>query len=191
MKREKNKYFINYSPPLFPNKNNPKEKEVFHLFKTSLAILEESIQKNPDQWLWQHNRWKMQTPKTICKKFRYDSILVIFPEDLHFLKNTKIFRKIYLKEYLSFCIPEKYKDTYPSDEVIYYKTKKDILINNYKHKLVYNFTHFKVKAHFKRKAAIKVHTFKDLQKEALKKNKDVKDISEILQTAICRNYAAK
>ncbi|NDD58563.1 MAG: hypothetical protein EBZ47_04815, partial [Chlamydiae bacterium] len=101
--RKNNHYYIQYSDPIWPDKNQPRDQEIKRLMDKTLSILEESIKENPGQWLWIHNRWKQKVPGTISRKYRLDSIGFILPLDsLEFkeaLKILHIFRNIYDKEY--------------------------------------------------------------------------------------------
>ena len=51
------------------------------MMNESLTILQESIKESPGEWLWQHNRWKQQTPQILYKRFRKDCICIILPDD--------------------------------------------------------------------------------------------------------------
>lgn len=74
-------YKIHYSPAIYPDKAKPKDSEVRRMMESMLSSLEESISKRPGQWMWQHNRWKQETPADVFYAFRYDSILIVLPED--------------------------------------------------------------------------------------------------------------
>lgn len=58
MKREKGRYKIRFSPPIWPNLDASSKQETERLMGQALGFLEESIKETPGQWLWQHNRWK-------------------------------------------------------------------------------------------------------------------------------------
>ena len=87
-RREKGKYIIHYSDPIWPKSDEPLDKEVDRMMRASLLELEKSIQKNPGQWLFSHNRWKQQTPGRLKKRFRHESILIILPKELLGLQNS-------------------------------------------------------------------------------------------------------
>lgn len=204
IKREKEKYYIYYSDPIWPNKKNSKEKEVFNILNSSFSILESFIKKHPCQFLWQHNLYKCQTPTHIYKKYRKDSILIIF-ENKKFFKFIKFFKEIYPKELLIFFIAKKYENdkSFKNLSIKTFKRKKDLFIKDYRFKLVYNFTkEKKLKKHFQKFSAIDVIDIKTLIKDAnknlLKKNKlflfskknlfldNYQNFEKLLKTAIIR-----
>lgn len=53
-KENRGKYHINFKE-ILPENNTFKEYEIVHSFFTEL---EKTLQKNPDNWLWSHKRWK-------------------------------------------------------------------------------------------------------------------------------------
>ena len=77
--RKGKKYEITYSNPILPDLSAPLDTEIPRLMKLTLAEFEKSIEKNPDQWLWLHNRWKQETPAHLYYRFCMDSLLVILP----------------------------------------------------------------------------------------------------------------
>ena len=55
IERVKNsKFKIEFQKPINPNDFSDK----FVLTEKLNTILEEMIKRNPDQWIWTHNRWK-------------------------------------------------------------------------------------------------------------------------------------
>lgn len=172
-RREKGKYIIRYSDPIWPDANKPMEEEIPRLMQESLTYLENSIKQNPDQWLWQHNRWKQQLPGNIPKKFRHDSICVILPSKRSHFDKVKgalsQFRSLYPTEYILFVAPGKYKDDLKElsekEEVFWYEKEDECLIDDYRFKLVFNFTsNHKIKTHFKKRSAFYVLDHKTLLK---------------------------
>src|SRR5580700_1541355 len=85
-RRKKGKYSIHYSDPIWPNPEAPMDQEVDRLMQAALGSLEKSIQEEPGQWLWSHNRWKQQTLDKIKKKFRFEAILIILPQEIETLR---------------------------------------------------------------------------------------------------------
>ena len=83
IKRKRGKYFIHYSDPIWPNPDSSMEEEIHRMMKESLLILEDDIRKRPGQWLWQHNRWKQETPNNVYYRYRWDTILIILPKGCH------------------------------------------------------------------------------------------------------------
>ena len=82
----------------------------------ALTLLQESIKARPGEWLWQHNRWKQQTPHILYKRFRQDCICIILPDEGFGgapppSPNPEM---IYPLAFLSLLVPEKYQ-AHPSD----------------------------------------------------------------------------
>lgn len=195
--RNKGKYYIRYSSPIWPDINKPIEIEIKNLMDQSLKILEASIKEKPDQWLWQHNKWKQQTPEKIMKRFRHDCIGVILPEEeTHFSKIEKdlsTIKLIYPTNHISLFVPEKMAWTncpIKVDEIIIYKNVKEILIDDFRFKLIFNFTNNKkIKKHYKRLSAFDVLSIPDLKKIANKNfpDKVFSNLSELLLYSLCRS----
>ncbi|NGX28442.1 MAG: Lipid A biosynthesis lauroyltransferase [Candidatus Anoxychlamydiales bacterium] len=188
-------YRIHYSDPIWPNQKIPLEKEVRTLMNSSLSLLQKSIKQRPHEWLWQHNRWKQQTPHIIYKRFRHDCICIILPKEKkefeNFYHQLPVLKSIYHRDFIFILCPKKYKnyDLIDSDGVIYYKSYKDTLLKDYRFKLVYNFTPFKkIKSHFLKFSAFEVVTLEILKKLASKKleNNQLSDLSKVFVAAICR-----
>ncbi|MBN2478745.1 MAG: hypothetical protein JXA94_00800 [Parachlamydiales bacterium] len=193
-KRVKGGYRIHYSDPIWPDQKKPLEKEVIRLMDSSLILLQKSIHKRPDEWLWQHNRFKQQTPKNLYKEFRYDSIAIILPKEKDLfekiLKHLSTLRSIYSRDFLFILCPKEYKNIplIDCDEIIYYNEYKDTLIDDYRFKLVFDFTSYKkIKKHFLKLSAFDVVNTEKLKIEASKKA-DISslDLSKIFEYAICR-----
>ncbi|NGX63404.1 MAG: Lipid A biosynthesis lauroyltransferase [Candidatus Anoxychlamydiales bacterium] len=188
-------YRIRYSDPIWPNFNEPLEKEVKRLMNESLSLLQQKITERPHEWLWQHNRWKQQTPRIVYKRFRHDCICIILPKNRDdfekIVKHLPILKTIYTRDFISILCPKKYKSDplIKCDEIIYYKDYKDTLLKDYRFKLVYNFTPFKkVKRHYQKLSAFEVITIDKLQKAASKKltKDEITDLSKVFEAALCR-----
>lgn len=150
-KRVRNHYEITYSEPIWPDKQNPLNDEVNRLMRETLTQFEQSVKDCPEQWLWQHNRWKQETPKNVYYRFRHDSILIIAPEWEPWMQ---IFRTIYPRAFLTLMCPEKRPNF---EHLAYEPFRKD-----YRFKLVFNLSDENVTRHWKRQAAFEVLTKKDL-----------------------------
>ncbi len=185
-RRTEGKYRIHYSDPIWPNPEAPLEKEIDRMMRESLARLEESIRKNPEQWLWQHNRWKQQTLDLINPPFRQESICIILPPDPSLFPHLETFRKIYPFEFLTFFVPQGFESAIPlSDvEILTYTTP---FIKDYRFKLVFNFTHHPLRRHFLGLSAFHVFTLKDLKKIA----GEAENLSTILMKALNKNFMSK
>jgi len=192
-KRKSGKYYIHYSDPIWPNLSDPIDEDVKRMMNRSLNLIEESIKKTPSEWLWQHNRWKTQTPKNIYRKFRHDSICIII--DKTFNENifpVSSFREIYSEDYLYLISPKdlqlKNKDIF--NEIIYYQKKDELFRHDYRFKIIFNFTKLKsLKRHYLKLSAFEVLSVDDIYKYAMPHTSHKKQnlpFSDILKRAICR-----
>lgn len=126
-KRVDGKYLIHYSEPIWPNQEAEAETEIRRLMEKALELFEASIKETPSQWLWQHNRWKQQSPGALKRRFRHDTIAILLPEEG--VVSLDLFREIY-----------------PTELITVHKT----LPKDYRSKLVFNFTGKKnLHRHFK------------------------------------------
>ena len=189
-------YEITYSEPIWPNFEIPTNVEVPRLMNESLKIFEQSVSKNPEEWMWQHNRYKQQTPENIFKEYRFDSILIILPEEeekfLKFSKIIKILKKIYFRDFIFIFSPKKYKkkSLIDCEEVFYYKDVSETLVKDYRFKLVFNFTNFtKIQKFYKKLSAFDVLSIDRINKLASNKNIFEKDFSKKLLKLLCREKA--
>ncbi len=166
-RREKGKYRIHYSDPIWPQEDATQELEVDRLMRTSLALLEASIAHSPGEWLWQHNRWKQQTLKRVKRPFRQDSILIILPQDCAaMLPHLATFREIYPLEFITLYVPQSFQKPIPLEniETIHYQTEQELFLKTFRFKLVFNFSSEKnLKKHFLNLAAFHVLSLKDLE----------------------------
>lgn len=194
--RNKGKYLITYSDPIFPNTEAELDKEVKNLMDKSLKILEGSIKEIPDQWLWQHNRWKQHSPHQIKKEFRHDSICIILPEERskleYIFKSLPTLKEIYSNDFISVYLPSCYEkefDLIQVDEVKRYESTHDLFVKDYRFKLIFNFSgNKKIKNHYKRLSAFEVVTIEDLLKIAKKMSPERKfeELSDIFISSLCR-----
>jgi KDO2-lipid IV(A) lauroyltransferase len=193
-RRKKGKYYINYSKPIWPNVKNPVEKEVVRLMDESLTILQESIKKTPGQWLWQHNRWKQQTPKVVNRNFRYDSICVILPKEKGDFERIRKYlftlKSLYPRDFIFLFLPKAYENEklIEVNEMKIYEDIEEVMVEDYRFKLIYNFTKCKkIKNFYKGLSAFDVFNERDLKKIAESKypNRKFKNFSEILISALC------
>lgn len=191
-RREKGRYIIHYSPPIWPNPENSLENETDRLMKYSLSHLEESILQRPGQWLWQHNRWKGQTPHTIYYRFRKDPILIILPTDpekLHpLLPHLKTFREIFPKMSLTILSPPS-TENLPEAEIIHYNDPHETFLRDYRFKLVFNLAELPhIASHYEKLSVFETLSQQDLRsiaKEHLFPDKEY-TFSDILKRATCR-----
>jgi hypothetical protein len=171
------------------------EQEVIRLMDASLTLLQESIKESPGEWLWQHNRWKQQTPQNIYKQFRHDCISIILPQDKQQFEaiapHLPTLKKIYEGNFLVFIAPEQFRDRLQgsAEEIIYYQKIREVLLDDYRFKLVFNFTDYKlIYAHYESLSAFAILDLQQLRALAKPHLPDsFKDnLSEIFLRALCR-----
>jgi KDO2-lipid IV(A) lauroyltransferase len=194
--REKGKYLIHYSDPIWPNLNESSEKETVRLMDASLHLFEESIKKNPHEWLWIHNCYKQKTPYEVFRRFRMDSVAIFLPDNIekakelmptvHKLKNLYIDNFCYL-----FAPVSLNPDLLPSfEETFFFKNYSECLRNDYRFKLIFDFTdHLPLQKHYKKFSALKILDLKELKELSAHKNPINLNypLDRIVETAINRN----
>ena len=189
-KRVGGRYLIHYSDPIWPDRDAPMEQEIDRMMRECLCLLEKSIREIPEQWLWVHNRWKLQSLDVIKRPFRHESIALFFPKErvafMDILSHLPTLRSIYPHESLTLFVPSCFDDliNLKDLEVIPYDSLSDLLITDYRFKLIFNFSGFsEIKSHFKSQASFTV-----VDKEELKKRSgdpSLNNLSEILKKAVC------
>ena len=194
-RRTKNGYRISYSEPIWPQIEEPAEREVIRLMNDSLAILQEEIKKNPGQWLWQHNRWKQQTPKNVYKRFRHDSIGLVLPPERSLvekmLPHLSVFRQIYPLDFFLLFAPASCQGmTLPdANEIVFYSDLKETLREDYRCKLFFDLANYgPLRRHYLSFSAFEVLNLGDLKNlSAPHLPTHLKDdLSAILQRALSR-----
>lgn len=193
-RRVKNGYCIHYSDPLWPEKEAPLETEVVRLMNEALTLLQESIKRSPGEWLWQHNRWKQQTPQILYKRFRYDCLCVILPDQadaFHSIyPHLSTLKQIYPTDFLFLLIPIQFQHLpfIEADELIFYCHPKELLLRDYRFKLIYNFSSYPVKDHYEKFSAFEVLDLPALQELAAPylPKEELNNVSEVLKRALCR-----
>lgn len=184
-------YEIEYSDPIWPNLNNPIEEEVPKMMDAALTLMQQSIQKSPGEWLWQHNRWKQQTPRILYKRFRHDCICIILPEKKEswdaLIPHLSTLKQIYAANFLSLMVPIRYQNTplIEADEVFYYHHIEETLRSDFRFKLIFNFTDYRaIDSHFLDLSAFEVLNIEKLQKIAGLKTED--SLSDVFLKSLCR-----
>ena len=188
-------YRIHYSDPLWPDLSQPIETEVPRLMDRLLTLQQESIQRNPGEWLWQHNRWKQETLHKLYKRFRHDCISLILPQEEslfeELLPHLSTFKEIYPRAFLSLFVPYSKKGSLliPADEIHYYHTPQETLPHDLRFKLIFNFTPYRwIHTHYTRLSAFEVIDIPSLRALAaphLTSNPSA-TWSDIFKRALCR-----
>ncbi len=47
----------------------------------AMQQLQESIHKNPGQWMWVHDRWKQHSIDHVKRQYRYGFVLITLPSN--------------------------------------------------------------------------------------------------------------
>ena len=186
--REGGKYRIHYSAPIFPNQEAPQAEEIDRMMRQALSLLEQDIVRHPDQWLWQHNRWKQQTADRLKRPFRQEAIYIVLGGDPELLHHLPTLRTIYPHEFLTLMVPEKSRQAVHLEnaEVLTYRTLPETLLRDYRFKLVFDFVPYKpLRRHFLGLSAFNVFTLDDLKALA----PQAKNYSELFTTALMRTHA--
>jgi KDO2-lipid IV(A) lauroyltransferase len=193
-RRIKGGYRIRYSDPLWPDLTQPLEQEVTRLMNRALELLEESIRLSPGEWLWQHNRWKQQTPRVVYKQFRHDCICIALPQEesvLHSIfPHLQTLKKIYPVEFLSLLLPMTCKTMtlIPADERLYYTNKEELFRRDYRFKLLFNFTALPLASHYEQFSVFETITMGRLEQLATPHLSPASSytLSDLLLRALCR-----
>ncbi len=167
--RAHGRYTIRYSHPLYADTAQEMESEIARLMHEALRLFEASIVETPDQWLWQHNRWKQQIPETIKRVYRYDTVCVLLPAEEKSLEallpHLHVLRAIYPTEHFAVAAPKRAKDLLdlPSVHWRFYENEKELFTLDYASKIVFNFTGIKaLSRHYRKHSAFQTLTLEDL-----------------------------
>lgn len=185
--RVKDRYLIHYSDPLWPDPEAPLQQEIDRLMRACLSRLEISIQENPEEWLWIHNRWKLQSTEVIQRPFRHESLAIFLPSHRESLKelvpHLPTFRSLYPQETLTFFSPKAHADLAPEGAILY-DHPSDLLVTDYRFKLIFNFSGFSsIRSHFKKLGAFTIVDLPQLKKMA--GNPTDSSLSYLLKKVIC------
>lgn len=191
-KRTPTGYKTHYSDPIWPCLEQSIETEVPRLMDAALTLLQESVRISPDEWLWQHNRWKQHTPQTLYKPFRHDSVCIVLPENPQaLLPHLATLKTIYAKSFLFLFAPASLQGTplIEVDEIFYYHTLAETLRPDHRFKLLFNFTDYTpLNTHYQHLSCFKtltLATLHTLAKPHLPQNWDG-NLSDLVKRALCR-----
>lgn len=140
IRRENGKYFIQYSDPLYPSPNQ----EIDSLMRTVLGVFEKRLLGHPEQWLWIHNRWKQQVPNQLKKPYRQDAFAIFLPNNRFLVEQVSAFRELYPREFIVCFVPDHLSAqcTLSDAEIVSYKMPCDLLQQDFRFKLLFNFTEY-------------------------------------------------
>ncbi len=182
VRRHEGRYAIRYSAPLYADPAQEMDHEVERLMREALGLLGTSIQENPDQWLWAHNRWKQQVAGSVKRPYRFDCIRVILPQEEKQLEalipHIATLRAIYPTEHFTVSVPQGIQGlqglqglqgTDHLPEVFFrpYSTTEELFECDFASKVVFNFTGLtRLSRHYRKLAAVQILTLADLWKIA-------------------------
>ncbi len=157
-------YRIRYTPPDFADTTKSIQDETARLMTKQLAYLEESIMQRPGEWLWQHNRWKQESPHTVYYRYRHETILIVSGKTTT-KEELAVFRKIYPRSFLTFVVPHQQKALVDplADEVITYSHNPPFLVD-YRFKYVFDLSNTRAMNKYTKLSAFEVLRKKDMKK---------------------------
>lgn len=163
------KYEYSLSKPIWPDLTKPLKQEVKRMMDLVLQDFEKEVKENPGQWLWQHKRWKQEGYNYIIHEYKADALLITLPDDPLLFdwinQGLWVIPQIYTRSFLTFIIPQKYQEKFSLKgyETKTYENMNDILIQDYRFQLIYDFyNHQQISDHFLRLGAHKTYSFTDL-----------------------------
>ncbi|MFZ0566277.1 MAG: hypothetical protein WAM28_08855 [Chlamydiales bacterium] len=162
------KYVVNSSSPFWADLSNPVKEEVPLLMDRVMSYLEKSLQKNPEQWMWIHDRWKQQGIDHVKRKYRFGFVLITLPPDpTPFLEILPLLRRIYPRSFLSFLAPQGTQIPLPDCNVITYEKEEDLFMRDWRFQIVLDFYNSaKLRRHYRRLGAFKTLSIKKMRKIA-------------------------
>ncbi|MCH1429674.1 MAG: hypothetical protein GWP59_01525 [Chlamydiales bacterium] len=172
IKRKKSQYFFKFHDPIFTDSTKDIRQACPEVMEKLMNALELQIMKCPEQWLWQHNRWKQVGVNFIPRKFRFNSVLIILPEGTKnfytSLKALKVLQSIYERAFIKIFIPssclELNLEFDPAIVVETYNYTKDILVEDWQSQIVFDFSDKEsIKKHYLSRSASQVINNKDIE----------------------------
>ncbi len=189
------RYEFSLLKAIWPDTSKPLKQEVKRLMDGVLEALESKVKEEPGQWLWQHKRWKQEGYNYIIHEYKADSILIVLPEEESVFnwinEGIWIIEQIYTRSFLTFMIPEKFKNRWKDTkhEVLTYKKFSDITVRDYRFQLIYDFCNQpKIGKHFFKLGAHKLYSLDELikRKEDFTKQES---FSTLLASVLCLSEA--
>jgi Kdo2-lipid IVA lauroyltransferase/acyltransferase len=168
--RKEGRYQIRYSEPLYADPKRDMHEEVSRLMHSTLAVFEETIKEHPSQWLWQHNRWKLQRTGIVRRMYRYDALCIALPKDPSLFDRlwpqVLILKDIFPDEHFTLLLPEHaISKPIPFEaQSRYYNQISDLFVHDYAPKLLLNFTgDDTLSKHYQKLSVIKTMTLNDFE----------------------------
>lgn len=170
---------ITYLEPIYPDTSKPLKEEATRMMNIAMKGLEDSIRRQPEDWMWQHNRFKRPMPFKVLKPYRYETVLIIHPQDpkkcAQFEEALSIFYALYPEHNLSHLVSYERLDklTLPTNhkgsaEAAAYTDEASAKQHALKYKLVFDFSGFKsTRRYYTKGAAITYVRPKELKARIL------------------------
>lgn len=189
---KKGTYDYHISEPLWPNRKNRLKSEVSRLMDEIMKRFENHLIEHPDQWLWQHKRWKQEGFHRIYSHFKADSILFVLPQKEELFEKVKkalyLIPQIYTRSFLTFLVPRKFKDSFnlKNVEVHLYDNEADLFLNDYRFQMVYDFNETKkLKKHFLKLGAHRYFSLSELSEKISMPLNEKMDARRIFKEVVC------
>jgi Kdo2-lipid IVA lauroyltransferase/acyltransferase len=170
--RVNGRYEVCGNNPIWPNLSAPIKEEVPRMMDAAMSHLEASIAKNPEQWLWIHDRWKQQGIDHVKRKYRYGFILITLPMHTEpFIKILPLFRAIYPRSFLTFFVPKGSCVSLADCTILHYENESDLCVHDWRYQLVLDFyDSIRLRKHF-----LKLGAFKALNLSMMKKKSSLEE----------------
>lgn len=180
------------SNPIVPNPSLPKQAEISRMMGELFSSFEASIVQKPEDWFWLQNLWKQEVVQFAYKNFKYESILIVLPENEQIPLQDQLdligfFRKIYRRSFIDVFASKAFIDLCKANvSLIPYQTVADLLVQDDRYKLLFNFSDHKINRHFLKQSVLGAFSKADLVRFAKKRglSRETKDLKEILKYAI-------
>lgn len=189
-KGSKYDYFV--SDPIWPNRKNRLKQELPRIMDLIMEKFEKHISKYPDQWLWQHKRWKQEGFHRVYPEYKADSILFILPKDPELFKKIapglKVLKQIYRRSFLTFLIPQEYAQGFDlkEHETLTYKNDTELYRRDYRFQLVFDLmSQKKLQKHYLKLGAWRAFSLVDLLSKLGQKPEDPFVMREIFIQVLC------
>lgn len=161
IERRKDKYFVKYSPPIYPRRDKALKEEIKNMMDQALSWIEK--QMLAEQYFWQHRRFKQHPINDISKKFRWDCFLVI--ADRKSLTDVEVLKKLFPRALIDLFLPEEIAD-YPAN--FRFRNDEDLKIEDERYQIVLDLRgKSKLKKHFL-KSAFYFFDREEMQKKTAK-----------------------
>lgn len=168
-KRVGTRYEVELSDPIWPNLEAPLKSEIPRLMNEALRFFEEGIKKDPEQWMWVHDRWKQHGIDHVKRIYRFGFVCLILPEfSKEMIEAVRMARKIYHRSFFTLYTKEELPKDVHAEEIHRYHSEDELFIRDWRQQMILDFTgNKKLQKHYKSLGAFKAL---DIQKEKSRLN---------------------